>query len=42
MRSNRQFKTEAIQLGKTAARKIKPHPGGRAANRQSLGVILAD
>ena len=41
MRSNRQSKTGAIQLRKTAARKIKRH-GDRRVNRQSSDAILAD
>jgi hypothetical protein len=41
MRSNRQSKTGAIQLRKTAARKIKRHRD-RRVNRQSSGAVVAD
>jgi carboxypeptidase Taq len=41
MRSNRQSKTGAIQLRKTAARKIKRHRD-RGVNRQSSGAVVAD
>ena len=41
MRSNRQSKTGAIQLRKTAARKIKRHRD-RRVNKQSSGAVVAD
>jgi hypothetical protein len=41
MRSNMESKTAAIQLRKTAARKIKRH-GDRRVNRQSSDAIVAD
>jgi hypothetical protein len=42
MRSSTQSKAGTMPLRKTAARKIKPHPVDRMANRQSSGAILAN
>jgi hypothetical protein len=42
MRSTRQSKAGTGRPGLRSARKIKPQPAGRAANKQSSGEILAD
>ena len=42
MRSTRQSKAGTGQPRLRSARKIKPQPAGRAANKQSSGEILAD
>jgi carboxypeptidase Taq len=42
MGSNRQSKTDTIQLRKIAARKIKRRPVDRTTNRLSSGAMLAD